>query len=700
MTSTRTTLAFLRRGRGLKTLAGILLLSLVLLPTLASAAPVSGTYVGIGPKATVNGTVNGNNFSNPGGTMKFDPGTLGGDDLLPTFCTDINNHVHDNDAYQNSGRLSNPRLVYLVQAYPPRLAGATWPDDSPHALEDINKEMAARQAAVWHFSDGFLPSNDSGDDVAVRAWEIIDAVDALQLEEYADYEEIALPHLALTPVNAVNPLGATFYQDYQVEVLQGQEPVVGKEVRITVDTGTLDDLNGITSTLAITVATNENGQAFFGLWSPEAQGHNATVTSSLIATAEGMTFPEGAVYINQTHVPGQKLILGETTVQDLQAEATATWTKGSLTIHKFDDTNMDGEQDPSEENLPNWTFTLQAPDGSSVQLVTDVNGNVVTPLEMTGTYTVTEALKDGWQNITPISQTVTVADIDGTYLLNFANVRKPVVILGKCEDVNGDGECNYTDANENGRYDPDEDGEPRLNGWWLQLLDAGGATRPGYGGDTGSGLNPDGVWIVENDGSDQYLVAGEDYSVIEHMQPGWVSSRDPMTITIDSLPAGISDYWMPNIKAASVEVCKFIDGNGNGEYDPDFGLDRMEGGWVFELTQDGWTSPITATTSTEEDDLGCAVFDNLRPGTYTVSEVQQSGYKLTTPEANALTVTVASGEHETFADSGVELLFGNKPITTSVTLRGFSARSDATLWFSSLGVIFAAAVAVVIRRED
>lgn len=257
--------------------------------------------------------------------MRFRPenGSANGSDDLATFCVDINNSVSGGNKYQYDGDMSDHwsgnywKLVYLMHNYPPELNG----DDN---------EMAARQAAVWHFSDGFTPTLGLSTTVGGRAWIIIDIVEA-NAGNKADYETIAYPHLTLDPPAAEQELTASAFQTYTLTLMQGTTPVTQSEVTVATNSGILD-LDGtrtVTSTTSLSVTTDDAGQATFRLWAPAGP---APVTATLTATAEGMTYPAGVVYINTTRTPGQKLILGEETQQDLSVEAEILWKAGTTAV--------------------------------------------------------------------------------------------------------------------------------------------------------------------------------------------------------------------------------------------------------------------------------------------------------------------------------------------------------------------------------
>jgi len=101
---------------------------------------------------------------------------------------------------------------------------------------------------------------------------------------------------------------------------------------------------------------------------------------------------------------------------------------GSITAHKFNDLNGDGEQDTGEVNLEGWTMTLY--EGSECtgdpldSGTTGSDGNVVfTDLEA-GIYFVKETLESGWTNTTPLCQQTIITTGDHTTLY-FGNFEIP-----------------------------------------------------------------------------------------------------------------------------------------------------------------------------------------------------------------------------------------------------------------------------------
>jgi hypothetical protein len=89
---------------------------------------------------------------------------------------------------------------------------------------------------------------------------------------------------------------------------------------------------------------------------------------------------------------------------------------------------------------------------------------------------------------------------------------------------------------------------------------------------------------------------------------------------------------------------KFIDDNGNGEYEPDLG-ETLASGWEICAT------PGLGCKLTDADGVACWFF--IAPGTYEVCETVQPGYVPSLPECQF--VTVASGSIE-------KVMFGNTPV--------------------------------------
>jgi uncharacterized membrane protein len=108
-----------------------------------------------------------------------------------------------------------------------------------------------------------------------------------------------------------------------------------------------------------------------------------------------------------------------------------------------------------------------------------------------------------------------------------------------------------------------------------------------------------------------------------------------------------------NFQLASIGGAKFQDTNGNGVRDP--GEPGLQGFTIFiDANNNGILD--AGETSTTTDANGNYSFANLSPGTYTIREVQQSGFTQTT--ANPAAITPTSGQTIT------AVTFGNFQLTS------------------------------------
>jgi hypothetical protein len=232
---------------------------------------------------------------------------------------------------------------------------------------------------------------------------------------------------------------------------------------------------------------------------------------------------------------------------------------------------------------------------------------------LAGVYTVSEVVPLGWHATSPISATVTVHSGDAQSVV-FSNVHWGKIWGYKFYDKNLDGLM-------------DED-EPGLEGWTIVL----------------EGTRDDGTPVYETCITD---VNG--YYEFPEVQPGiytineivWPTWQATTSLPIDVSVSGDLENWelqfnIGNIQFAKIWGYKFLDTYAktypfwpNGVFDEDeYGL----GNW--EITLDGDTTGgahVHMVTYTDNIDvIGYYEFDNLLPGTYTISETLLHGYWATT----------------------------------------------------------------------
>ena len=385
---------------------------------------------------SINGTVGSSNESHPTGRSKL---TFPDHSVKYAFCTDIYNSVGDNQPYcLDSGFYSDWRIAWLVNNYPP----------------SIDKEFnAARQAAVWHFSDSFNlkapPYTTTPEDSTInqKVWNHYNAILAAIPTEMPPEYEAGNVSLTITPQNATNFLPGQEEHPFTVTLLKGSKPLAGKTIQVATAFGTLN---------APSAVTDANGQAAFTVTS------NITGTATLTATAE-VIIPAGSRFVHQNSpLSSQRLVLGEPVTTTVQAQATKTWEKAANLIiaHKFEDKNYNGVQDAGEPNLSTWQFTLLTPPGGITSTATtDSQGKAYfyDQINANGTYTLTETLQNNWTNSTSLNQSKerTESDQWTQWIAEFGNAQYSLITVIK-----------YEDNNNNQQMDS---GEPVLPGWQFYL---------------------------------------------------------------------------------------------------------------------------------------------------------------------------------------------------------------------------------------
>ncbi|RLC92715.1 MAG: hypothetical protein DRI77_12655, partial [Chloroflexi bacterium] len=481
-----------------------IILWLALSASIVWADGETGTVVDYPSLRQVKGTLNEESWSGWGGTINME---LTDGPTVPVFCTDIPHHVAKGDTFVASDVEMDCRVKWLLTHYPSRLITYTpWPDGAPGSLSDRYNEMAARQAAVWHFSDGLLPDENTA--VGARAWDIINVVpeDACAADA---------PSVAITPASAVNPINTT--QAFTVTVTRGDEPVSGQVVSLSADVGTLS---------TDTVTTNEQGQATFTLT------HDTPDTTSNIEASAEMSLPVGTIFVG-TEENKQKLVLGQETSGLVHGSAVARWTgTGTVTTLSYDDYNMNGEHDAGEPLLEGWTVTLYKDNAGSWDLIdsdsSDSDGMVYFTGLSAGDYRAVETVKSGWYSTTATEFEFTLETGD-SYSAVFGQIKLPVIVGHAFQDDDLDSSA---DA-----------GEPPLAGWELRLYRMDGSYIAEMQGVTGA----DGTYIFSSHPDrDPPDIAAGDYYVQETLQDEWYATTGiSQTVTVGS--GDVGHAWLGNV---------------------------------------------------------------------------------------------------------------------------------------------------------
>ena len=201
----------------------------------------------------------------------------------------------------------------------------------------------------------------------------------------------------------------------------------------------------------------------------------------------------------------------------------------------------------------------------------------------------------------------------------------------------------YEDKNSNSQIDSGE----ALVGWTIQLV------------------KPDSSQvsvITKDDGSYRFeqLKAGS-YTVSEALPSGWkaIQPRRADLIRVDLKDSDANGLDFANkLTLYTISGLKYNDLNGNGAFDGEPGME----GWSIQLSKDG---SVVNTTTTGKD--GAYKFVGLAPGSYSVAEVEQSGWTRTAPKEGSYAVDLLDsdvagkdfGNHGSFAISGTSFVDTN-----------------------------------------
>ena len=183
--------------------------------------------------------------------------------------------------------------------------------------------------------------------------------------------------------------------------------------------------------------------------------------------------------------------------------------------------------------------------------------------------------------------------------------------------------------------------------------------------DSGEGLAGWTVRLAKPDGSEVSTITGEDgsyrfgqltagsYTVSETLPSGWsvISPESGMHSIALSESDAAENNFANKLERFSISGMKYNDLDGNGANDGEPGME----GWTIQLSKDG--SLVNSSTTGKD---GSYQFADLMPGTYSVAEVEQSGWVRTAPQGGSHTVSLTDadasgkdfGNHGSWAISG------------------------------------------------
>ncbi|MEK7264115.1 MAG: SdrD B-like domain-containing protein [Bacteroidota bacterium] len=365
---------------------------------------------------------------------------------------------------------------------------------------------------------------------------------------------------------------------------------------------------------AVTLMPSDGGATIVGGWSAQAGKASIIVwDNNTNVNSAAVIYSSFAIGSMTDTVAAKKLITNGVTFL-LASEVPTT---GAVTGTIFLDANGNGIKDVGENGLQNWKAKVSGTKSDSA--TTNASGVYTINNLPAGNYTLSEVVQSGYSQTMPVAPTtysisITVGNtLSGKDFGNFQNGS----ITGKL----------FNDTNGNGTLDG---GETGLQNWKIKL----------------SGAKSDSV-VTDVNGNYTFanLFTGS-YTVSEVLQSGWTQSMPvaPGTYSLAIVSgSNFSSKNFGNYQVGSISGMKFNDINGNGAKDAG---ENGIANWKIKLSGAKTDSVVT-------DGSGNYSFINLNAGSYTVSEVSQSGWLQTfPPNPGVYSVAIASGSNFTSKNFG------------------------------------------------
>jgi protocatechuate 3,4-dioxygenase beta subunit len=288
---------------------------------------------------------------------------------------------------------------------------------------------------------------------------------------------------------------------------------------------------------------------------------------------------------------------------------------GSISGMKFNDVNGNGAKDSGEPGLQGWIINLQlnvASPPTPVLTTTDADGNYLFTGLNAGNYTITEQQQSGWTQTYPTggSYTMNLASEQQVTGIDFGNAHFGFISGKKFNDYDGDGVKGA--------------GEPALQGWIIQ------ATKNAV------------TKLDTTDANGNYLFKFTQpefgtWTVSEQMQSGWVQTFPAGGTYSLNVSAGssLANNDFGNFKSPTISGKKWRDDNGNGVINDG---EPALSNWVIKSMK----GASTKFDTTDANGLYSFSFGLSEVGTWTVSEVQQSGWTQTYPQSGTHSVALRS----------------------------------------------------------
>jgi len=192
------------------------------------------------------------------------------------FCFDLNNPLAQGECYYRNQNIAlEPQVAWLMANYPPGANLATKDLDGNGVVNDAdhNIEAAARQVAIWKYTDNYVISGP--DDVKNRVIEILGSVPSPLPQEYL----LGQARLTIEPAYEVNALTQAEHT-LTVWLKRGNENLDELDITVETNFGYFVEYAGspINPTTSITVRSGVP----IVLKNTSGYGGEATVTATVI----------------------------------------------------------------------------------------------------------------------------------------------------------------------------------------------------------------------------------------------------------------------------------------------------------------------------------------------------------------------------------------------------------------------------------
>lgn len=389
-------------GRVVVTLVALLLLSSVAL----AAVPTTGTFAGVDTARAQRVT-----FTLPGRTttvtdwagalnLQLDKDTKGDRQgpLVKVFCIQlfvVVGRPGSVDTYYSNGSVTAIQpggcyIRYIVGRY-------------PASNITTQAEGAARQLAIWHFSDGLDLSTVTDAAIRVRAQALADEAQTQVDTNGCPGTNSGLASLTLTPANATVPQGQPVQYTVQLSPASA-----ASSVTITVDSpATLD--NG---TQSATLTLN-NGAATFTVTNTTPGVINVTAQVDNV-------MDEGTVFESDKQPKTQRLVLGQSITLTASAQVQVVFQEATATATAT----------PTETQAATQTPTATSTPGGATETATTIPTSTSTPVISTETATPRRPTRTPGQggDATPTSTQTTDVTVTPTTPTNNGGEVTPTIV--------------------------------------------------------------------------------------------------------------------------------------------------------------------------------------------------------------------------------------------------------------------------------